>query len=238
MAVLGPPVKNIERGSQKIGVMALKLFWKYASVPRAIRIYGDSRMVDVQMFKGSDLAGNTAVRVHPDSMMPKSRAATEQTLMEMMSMGALNPAMSPQDRRIVFEALEIGDVDKIFLEENLDRRRARIENMEFLYPAPGPEASFPDVDEDDDHQVHYEEHVKFKKTDDYERLPFIRKLAFMAHIDKHKMFAATMMAAMHDFQQISAGGGGGGSEPKQPGKASEPARKNPTPGAESKGAAA
>ena len=110
--------------------------------------------------------------------------------------------------------------------------------MEFLYPAPGPEASFPDVDEDDDHQVHYEEHVKFKKTDDYERLPFIRKLAFMAHIDKHKMFAATMMAAMHDFQQISAGGGGGGSEPKQPGKASEPARKNPTPGAESKGAAA
>jgi hypothetical protein len=233
-AVSGPVIEDMEDGMQKVGELTLKLFWKFASVPRAIRIYGESRQVDVQMFKGSQLNGNTAVRVQQGSMMPKSRAATESTMMDLLQVGGINPQL-PNDRRMLFEALEVGDMDKIFLEENLQRRRARIENMMFHRPTAGPEAAFPDVDEDDDHQAHYEEHLKFKLTDSFELLPFARKNAFNAHMDKHKLAVAQMMEAQATFQAVAGGGGGNGSPPSQPGQASPTRERQPTPGSESTG---
>jgi hypothetical protein len=234
-AVSGPTIEDMEDAFETVGTQCLQMFWKFASVPRAVQIYGESRSGDVQMFKGADLMGNTTVRVQTGSMMPKSRAATESTLMDLLSMGGLNPAMNPADRRILFEALEVGDIDKIFLEENLQRRRARVENEMFNKPAPGPETGFPDVDEDDDHQAHFEEHLKYKLTDSFERLPFIRKLAFNAHMDKHKQAVAAMMEAQATFAAIGAGGGGGGSPPAEKGEPSPTRERQPTPGSENQG---
>ncbi len=226
-AVVGPTIEDMEDGFQKVGTYSLKLFHAMASVPRAIRIYGESRQIGVQIFKGTDLNGNTTVRVQQGSMMPRSRAATESTLMDLLGAGGLNPA-DPKDKRILFEALEVGDIDKIFYEQGQDVYRATVENMMFWKPPAGPEASFPDVDEDDDHQIHFEEHRKFKKSDAFEMLPFARKLAFNAHMDKHRLAVARMMEAQMGLQAMAAGGGG--SEPSQPGQASQPRKREATPG--------
>lgn len=231
--VLGPSVNDIERGDARTGRLLLLLAWKNIKIPRAIEVYGQARQADLVWFRGSDLNGNARVTVTPGSMMPKSKAETAETLMNLLQIGALQPAVNPADRRLVFKGLEIGGTDRMFEAEDADRRRARQENMMFSRPRQDdPNFAFPDVDIDDDHVAHQEEHLMFKKTDEFERMPPIRKMAFNAHLEKHKMAMAEMVQAAAAFQQVSAGGGQRGSSPKEPGKASQPRDRNETPGSE------
>ncbi len=220
MQAFGPQIDCMEQGFEQLGSRALMLFWKYGSVPRAITIHGDVRQADVIFLKGADLNQNYTVRVKRGSMMPRSKAESLEVVMNLLQLGGLNPAL-PQHQRMIMKVADIGDVDALFLEQDLDRRRARIENQMFLKPSPGPEFAFPDVDEDDDHQAHYEEHLLFKKTDAWEKMPPIRKVAFDAHVQKHKLAVARMIEAASLMQQAS--GPPQGSPPKEPGKASQPA---------------
>lgn len=230
--VMGPSIADIERGDQHLGTLLLQLAWKNMKLPRAVAIYGESRQADIAWFKGADLNGNTRVRVKPGSMMPKSKAETMQVVMDLLQLGALNPAANPADRRVVFKAMEVGGTDKLFQQEDGDRRRARIENMMYARPPQNdPTYAFPDIDVDDDHAAHLEEHLLFKKTDEYERLPPVRKIHYNAHMEKHKMAIAEMVQAQMAMQQVG-GGGGKGSEPRKPGEASQPRERQATPGSE------
>jgi hypothetical protein len=158
-------------------------------------------------------------------MMPKSKAEGMQNVMDLIQLGALNPAMNPADRRIVFKTMEVGDGDKAFKQEDLDRRRANIENQMFLKPQIDPRtnqpAPYPAVSEFDDHQAHMDEHLGLVKTDAYERLPLMRKLAIQAHMAHHQEAISQMMQT----QSLMAGmqGGAGGSPPRELGKPSAPA---------------
>lgn len=227
-----PSIESQEEGIQNLGSIALKLFWKYGAVPRAIHVHGELRQADVIYLKGADLNENFTVKVRQGSMRPQSRVESLQTALDLVQQGVLN-MMNPKDRRYVLQAAELGTFDHIFEEEDLQRRRARIENLMFLKPDPGPEFAFPDVDPDDDPQAHYEEHLKFKLSDAYEKLPPIRKLAFQAHMDKHKMQVANMLEAQFAMQGM---GGQGGSPPREPGQASQPREREQSPGTENSGA--
>jgi hypothetical protein len=227
--VIGPSIADLESGYELAGSNMLKLAHAFMKMPRCIAIYGETRQADLVWFRGLDLNGNTHVRVKAGSMMPKSRAETMQRILDMVQLGALNPAMNPQDRRIVMKAMEVGGFDKMFLEEDLDRRRANHENMMFSRPSPDPMFAYPGVDVDDDHAAHLEEHLKFKKTDEFERLPPLRKQLLNAHMMEHKMAMADAMQAQFAMQQATQGPGGGGQEGSQPrelGKPSAPAKSN------------
>jgi hypothetical protein len=147
--------------------------------------------------------------------------------MDLIQMGALNPAMDPRDRRLVHKTMELGDSDKYFQEEDADRRRADIENQMFLKPVVDPTTQrpqpYPEVNDDDDHQAHIEGHLLFKKSDAYEALPLMRKMAFDAHLGAHKEALAMLVQTQAMLGQVfEGGGGGGGSKPKETGKPSPP----------------
>lgn len=224
LTVMGVVVENLEDGWKRVSQNLLKLTDKFVSTPQAIHIYGEFRGADVLIHRGGDVNGNTAVRVVPGSMMPRSKAEGMQNVMDLLQLGALNPQLNPRDRRVVWKTMEVGDADKYFQEEDLDRRRATIENQLFLKPPvdqqSGQPAPYPMVNDDDDHQAHMEEHLLFKKQDAFERLPTMRKMAFEAHMAQHKEAIAQLMQT----QALMAGqqGGGGGSPPKETGKPSPP----------------
>lgn len=220
--VIGPAISSIESGDRRYGELLLQLAWRNMSLPRAIALVGESRQSDIHWFTGTDIRGNTRVRVVPGSAMPRSRAAAMSVVMDMVQMGALNPATSTKDRRLVWKTLELGDTDYAFQLEDATRRRARIENMMIARPSAADDRRVPEVDPDDDQQAHLEEHILFKQTDEYERLPPIRKMIMNAHIQMHHQFVAQMVQATVAMQQASAGPAAG-SAPKQPGKASQPA---------------
>lgn len=224
LSVMGVVVDDLEDGSKKVSENLLKLTDAFVSTPQMIHVYGDFRSADVMVHKGSDIRGNTRVRVAPGSMMPKSKAEGMQNVMDLLQLGALDPMTNPKDRRVILKTMEIGDAEKYFQEEDLDARRANIENQMFLKPAvdqrTGESAPYPGVNDDDDHQVHLDQHLLFKKSDAFERLPMMRKMAFEAHLAFHKEAIAQIMQT----QALMAGmeGGGGGSKPREPGKPSAP----------------
>lgn len=224
-SVIGVVVEELEDGTKKFSEHLLMLTNRFVTTPQMIHIYGEFRGADVMIHKGSDIKDNTRVRVVPGSMMPKSKAEGMQNVMDLLQLGALNPALNPRDRRVVLKTMEIGDAEKYFKEEDLDRRRANIENQMFLKPQINPQtgepAAYPAVSDFDDHQAHMEEHLGFVKTDAFERLPIMRKMAIQAHLAHHQEAIAQMMQT----QALMAGmeGGGGGSKARELGKPSAPA---------------
>lgn len=231
--VMGPAVAQMEMGFQRVARRMLTLAGRYLSIPRAIAIYGEYRMADIAYIKGEDLAGNYEVRIKPGSMMPKSKAGTQQTLMDMVQFGALNPAMDPDHQEIVLRGMEIGGTEEMFFARALDKRRAQIENDMFLHPKPGQ--GFPDVLDSDDPMVHLKQHELFEKTDAFELLPLIRKQAFWAHKQKHIQQIAKAQEAAMMLQALSQPAPSG-SPPKEPGEASQPRQRQPTPGSDSSAA--
>ena len=231
---VGPIVAELENAFERWGTQLLKLEHKFAKIPRAIQIYGESRQADIRYFKGLDLNGNTRVAVRAGSMTPKSKAATIELLAQAMTLGLINPA-DPREKRMVMDAWEIGGTDRLFLLEDGSRRRAKIENLMFEKPDPDPNFAFPDVTMWDDHQLHYEEHLAFLNTDSYELLNPMIKLMFQAHLNKHISAVAQQAMAVATVQGASGGeeGGGGSPDAKPLGKASPPSQnqksKQPNP---------
>lgn len=237
---LGPAIQSDENGWVWFAETALKLTAAFVKTPRLVRVVGTSLQGDVMFFRGLDLNGNTSVVIRPGSMMPRSKAETQQTILRLLELGALIPG-DPDVQRYILDAFSIGGLDSMFHELDLDRRRAHHEEQMFLYPASDPEFAFPDVEDHDDHQEHLRSHMRFMKTDDYELLPVTRKLAFRAHVEKHKLAIAQMIQAQQLLQGMSAmgaGGPGGGSPPRQPGEASQPRQRRETPGSTSGASAA
>lgn len=226
--VVRPIIAAMESRWQRYTRHLLQLCSRFMQTPRMVDVYGESRQADVHWFKGIDMSGNTHYRVRPGSMMPRSRAFEQQMFLDAVAAGMLDP-MDPEIRRYGMQVLEIGGLDKVFLELDLDRRRAAQEEQMFLMPDPDPSFAFPDVDEHDDHEAHLRSHLIFYKTDAYERLPEARKMAFRAHMAKHQLYIARLI----ETQAMLAApppGGGGGSPPKPPGEASQPRERQPTPG--------
>lgn len=219
---IGPTVASAVESWMEVGSNLLKLAHKFMDIPRAVMLYGESRQSDIRYFKGKDLHANTRVWIRPGSMTPKSKAATAELLLQMGANGMLNPA-DPREKRLMLETLEIGGADRLFFLEDAARRRGRIENLMFSKPDPSPDFAFPDVTQWDDHQAHYEEHLAFLYTDEYERLDPMLKLMFQAHIQKHINAIAQVMEAQMALSQAGPQGPGGGSPEARPlGKPSPP----------------
>lgn len=218
-AGIQPTVQELEKSFERLGTRLLQLAWKYVSYPRAVQVYGESRQADIRFFRGSDLNGNCRVMVKAGSMTPKSKAQTMEMMTALMQMGAINPA-DPRQQRLVLEALEVGGTDRLFLLVDGHRRRARIENQMFSKPTAD---YFPQVSQFDDHQAHYETHLEFMLTDEYELLNPMLKQMFLVHLNQHLEAVAQMMMAQQQAAAAVAGGPpGGGQQSKPLGKPSPP----------------
>lgn len=229
---VAPTVAELERSFARWGRLMMQVGWKFLKYPRAVAIYGESRQSDIHYFRGSDINGNCRVQVVPGSMTPRSKAEAVEMLRLLGEMGMLDP-MDPRQKRLAFEAVEVGSTEKLFLMLDGNRRRANIENMMFAKPSPDPEFTFPDVLQYDDHQAHFEAHREFMLTDQFERLDPFSKQMFLAHVAKHEMAVAQMIQAAQMVQSMQGGGPGGGSPQAKPlGKPSPPRHNSENSGTE------
>jgi hypothetical protein len=87
-----------------------------------VKITGVDGSFDVISFMASDLKGNTDIRIERDSALPTSRAAKQAFLMDLMKMGFIAP-----DRGL--ELMEVGGLNKVYDQINMDKRQAQRENI-------------------------------------------------------------------------------------------------------------
>lgn len=98
---IGPMVRNTEEFLTQVGRLMLARAKQFYDEERLLSIRGASGAADVQAFTASDLHGCRDIRVVPESMLPRSRAAEQQRLMEMHREGAL-------DARRLIELSDLG----------------------------------------------------------------------------------------------------------------------------------
>lgn len=202
-------IASIEYAMEMLGKHYLKYVSTYWSEARTVRITGDEQAYETKQWKGSDLRGNTDVKVQAGSALPVSKAARQAMITEMMQLGYIDPADG-------MDILELGALTKVVNEMLIDKKQAQRENLimanmelsvemlKGLEPPEGhtinddgqpidlngelwsPQAPFP-VNSWDNHEAHIQWHNNFRKTQKFMMLPEENKKAFELHVQTHQM---------------------------------------------------
>jgi hypothetical protein len=228
-------VRSLETGVQDLARLMLHYVIDYWDAPRTVKVTGVDGSFDVVSLMSSDIEGNTDIRIETDSALPTSRSAKQAFVMDLMKMGFID-----SDKGL--EVMEIGGINKIYEQINVDKRQAQRENirmqqipeqtlMQFqeaqqLYeqaqgmrpdgqpmpPVPPPVS----VNSWDNHALHIQVHDNFRKTQTFEALPDVIKAAFETHVTFHRQ-------ALAGLQQAAMMGAGGPPQPQPEPQAPGPA---------------
>jgi hypothetical protein len=213
---LSHTIESVEEGLEKIAAHTLSHVVQYWDVPRMVKVVGTDGAFDTLMLKNSDLRGNTDIRMEAGSALPTSKAAKQAFIMDLMKMGFIDPAKG-------LEVMEIGGVQKLYEQIQVDIRQAQRENLKmraitpemlqqhFMQNPVAPPVQDPTGDPTapadipvepppmipvntwDAHDIHIETHNKFRKSQAFETLPEHTKAIFEEHVQNHKMAAQTDM---------------------------------------------
>lgn len=113
---------SIEECLEKIGYMTLNYVKQYWNTKRKVKVTGTDGSFDVLTFEGSELRDNTDVRCEAGSALPTSRAAKQAFIMDLMKFGFIDPQKG-------LEVMEIGGINKIYEQIQVDIRQAQRENL-------------------------------------------------------------------------------------------------------------
>jgi hypothetical protein len=113
---------HIEECLEKLGFMTLNYVKQFWSTERKIKVTGSDGSFDVMTFEGSDLRDNTDIRCEAGSALPTSRAAKQAFIMDLMKFGFIDPQKG-------LEVMEIGGINKIYEQIQVDIRQAQRENL-------------------------------------------------------------------------------------------------------------
>lgn len=179
-------VQSVEAAVQESGRQALALAHQFWDEPRTIRVASANNIYETMQFKGSDLGGLLDLRVETGSMAPKSRAAKQAFITDLMKNGFIPPQMG-------LKYLQMSETNRLHQELQLDARQAQRENYRM---SQGMVNNRNPWDNDIAHKI---EHESFMKTQEFEMLPEEIKAMFLMHLDQHNQQMAMEMQAQQEI---------------------------------------
>lgn len=126
---------NLEEAIEKVGFQTLSYANQYWNTGRMIKVVGKDGSFDALTLQASDLRGNTDIVVEAGSALPMSKAARQALLMDLMKMGFIDPQKG-------LEMMEMGGVQKLYEELQVDMAQARRENLKMSAITPDMESNF------------------------------------------------------------------------------------------------
>ena len=214
-------VDSIEDGMEKIAQHLLSHVVQYWDMPRIVKVVGADGSYDAQMLKGTDLRGNTDIKIEAGSALPTSKAAKQAYIMDLMKMGFIPPEQG-------LKVLEFGGVEKIYDEMQQDVRQAQRENLRMQEIDPQitamqqeqVEAGQPvqpgiQTNNWDNHQVHIDTHNKFRKSASFEQLDDTIKQEYESHVQQHQVALQQMQMAEQEQTPGVAPNAAAGQPPTQ-----------------------
>jgi hypothetical protein len=120
--MLATTYAGIEDAFEKIGYQTLCYVKQYWDMPRQVKVTGRDNTYNVISFQGSDLRGNTDIRVEAGSALPTSKSAKQALLMDLMTQGFIPPEKG-------LELMDVGGVNRLYEEIKIDYAQASRENM-------------------------------------------------------------------------------------------------------------
>lgn len=198
---LSPTFDSLEEGIQKMAQMTLSYAHEFWDMPRLVKVTGPDGSFDAMAFKGSDLGNNLDIRIEAGSSLPTSKAAKQALIMDLMKMGFIDPQKG-------LEVIDMGGINKIYEQIQVDQRQAQRENLrmskvtsnmmeEFnannaqmmaedpaAFEGMAPPIIQP-VNSWDNHKLHIEYHNNFRKGQSFETLAPETKALFEEHVRQH-----------------------------------------------------
>jgi hypothetical protein len=196
---LAASVASVEEFVEKVARLYLKYVVYYWDLPRTVRVVGRDKMVDAAAWKGSDLRGNTDIRVEHGSAIPLGKQQRQSFLLDLFKLGAIDPSM-------LFELLEMRDIEDANSEFLVDKQQAMRENVllseigaqmppDLMQPQMDPMTGQqipPQVPQIflphsyDNHEAHILHHNNFRKSQEFDQAPDIVKQLFEHHVMLHQ----------------------------------------------------
>lgn len=197
---LAASVASVEEFVEKVARLYLKYVVYFWDLPRTVRVVGRDKMVDAAAWKGSDLRGNTDIRVEHGSAIPLGKQQKQSFLLDLYKMGAIPPDQ-------LFELLDMNDLQDANQEFLVDKQQAMRENILIseigatmdpaimrpsVDPMTGqeippqiPQAFLPNSF--DNHEAHIHFHNTFRKSQEFDQAPDIVKQLFEHHVMLHQL---------------------------------------------------
>lgn len=210
---LSHTVDSVEQAIEKIAQITLSYVGQFWDASRVVKVTGADGIFDAMAFKGSDLRGNTDIKIEAGSALPTSRAAKQAMIMDFMKMGFISPDEG-------MEVLELGGINKIYDRLQVDKKQAQRENLKMAKVSlalleqhldqemerittqeadsltedgvpldrdgmPIPPKLVVPVNTYDNHAVHIMVHNDYRKSQAFENLPEHIKELFEQHVNQH-----------------------------------------------------
>lgn len=202
--------KNLARFLERAGRLILTQVSENVTEQRIARMSGKNRDMEVRSFKGADIRGQTDVVVSPDTLLSFSKSERFNMLNQMLT----NQVITPQK---FLELMDMADFSPALEDIAQDRNNAQRENEMWrnMQEVPPPRAF-------ENHQIHLNEHNKFRKGDSYRMLDPMFQQVIDQHCAVHEQFVIGPMGAMPPGDPGSGGpppgseGMSGGPNPTKP----------------------
>lgn len=172
-SILGHTVSSLEEAVQDIGWKSLMLVKEKWTEERMISVVSNNAAFEAALFKNEDFPQTIDFRVETGSMAPRSKAAKQAFIMEMVKTGML-----PQMEALKY--LEMSETNKVWSDLQIDTRQAQRENFRLKN---GDQTV--KTNPFDNHVSHILTHERFLKSQEYERLPDEIKQLCLAHYGEH-----------------------------------------------------
>lgn len=162
---IGVITEQHEHAWAGIGSLILKYVEKFYILPRKLKIAGPDLAFTVKDIQGSDIKGNTDVRVIRGSTVPGSKTLDRQDIVNVFNMGLLGAKDDPAVMTKVLDMLEFGDVSGVWEDISLDNSQIKrgIEKLESGMPI--------DVSEFDNHTSWLIKLNRIRKSDKWDSYP-------------------------------------------------------------------
>jgi len=165
-------IASMEEAVSQSGRQSLSLVQQYWPQTRIINTISKTHLQGAIEFKGSDLKNNIDLRVVSDSMAPRSRAAKQASVIELVKLGAVEPNMA-------LKYFQMSETSAMYDELHTDINQVKRENLRLARGEQFEPNKF------DDHRIHVQEHQTFQKTQEYELLPDETKAFIDQHVEMH-----------------------------------------------------
>jgi hypothetical protein len=121
-SIFHPTVQSIENAIQETGIQVLANVYDYWDETRIVRMTSKNQFMEAKQFKAQDMNPIMDFRVETNSMAPRSIAAKQAFITELMKMGAIDPTKA-------LRYLQMSETNKLYDEMMLDARHAQRENV-------------------------------------------------------------------------------------------------------------
>lgn len=172
-AMIAPTVSGIEEAVARVGTHLLSHVDQFWEAERTVRAIGENNAYEVFQFNKAAIRGNTDLNVQAGSATPRSTAAKQAFIMELMEKKYITP-----DQGLRY--LNMAETGRMYEELQVSARQAQRENLRMS----NGEAVTPNTY--DEHAIHVVEHDMFRRRQAFERLPDDIKALFENHVQMHK----------------------------------------------------